>query len=174
MLVWRLNLAWKSGHPNQCLRLGDDAKTDRTLRARFRESASYGSPLSVRAKDAAFFLTNKGFKREAAAVLRLAPLASNISQRHFGHGTAISAKTGRVKCLMWPQRWHFHASDRFSWKQPRSLSACSASPRILSKICRSTSDVSAIDQIRVAAGGHGEPPHAAVAVVACSCSFEHL
>src|SRR5262245_47506745 len=40
MLVWRLNLAWKSGHPNQCLRLGDDAKTDRTLRARFRESAS--------------------------------------------------------------------------------------------------------------------------------------
>jgi hypothetical protein len=50
MLVWRLNLAWKSGHPNQCLRLGDDAKTDRTLRARFRESASYGSALSVRTK----------------------------------------------------------------------------------------------------------------------------
>jgi len=50
MLVWRLNLAWTSGHPNQCLRLGDDAKTDRTLRARFRESASYGSALSVRAK----------------------------------------------------------------------------------------------------------------------------
>ena len=50
MLVWRLNLAWKSGHPNQCLRLGDDAKTNRTLRARFRESASYSDPLSVRAK----------------------------------------------------------------------------------------------------------------------------
>ena len=50
MQVWRLNLAWKSGHPNQCLRLGDDAKTDRTLRARFRESASYSSRLSVRAK----------------------------------------------------------------------------------------------------------------------------
>ena len=49
MLVWRLNLAWKSGHPNQCLRLGDDAKTDRTLRARFRESASYSSPLSAAA-----------------------------------------------------------------------------------------------------------------------------
>jgi hypothetical protein len=45
--VWRLNLAWKSGHPNQCLRLGDDAKTNRTLRARFRESASYSSPLSA-------------------------------------------------------------------------------------------------------------------------------
>jgi hypothetical protein len=50
MLVWRLNLAWKSGHPNQCLRLGDNAKTDRTLRARFRESASYSSALIVRAK----------------------------------------------------------------------------------------------------------------------------
>jgi hypothetical protein len=50
MLVWRLNMAWKSGHPNQCLRLGDDAKTNRTLRARFRESASYSSPLSARAK----------------------------------------------------------------------------------------------------------------------------
>jgi len=50
MLVWRLNLAWKSGDPHQCLRLGYDAKTDRTLGARFRESASYGSPLSVRAK----------------------------------------------------------------------------------------------------------------------------
>jgi hypothetical protein len=47
MLVWRLNLAWKSGDPNQCLRLGNDAKTDRALRARFRESASYGSALSV-------------------------------------------------------------------------------------------------------------------------------
>jgi len=47
MLVWRLNLAWKRGHPNQCLRLGDDAKTDRTLGARFRESASYGNELSV-------------------------------------------------------------------------------------------------------------------------------
>ena len=41
MLVWRLDLAWKSGHPNQCLRLGDNAKTDRTFGARFRESASY-------------------------------------------------------------------------------------------------------------------------------------
>ncbi len=50
MLVWRLNLAWKSGHPNQCLRLGDDAKTNRTIRARFHESASYSSPLSARAK----------------------------------------------------------------------------------------------------------------------------
>jgi hypothetical protein len=50
MLVWRLNLAWKSGHPNQCLRLGDDAKTNRTLRACFRESASYSSSLSARAK----------------------------------------------------------------------------------------------------------------------------
>ena len=50
MLVRRLNLAWKSGHPNQCLRLGDDAKTNRTLRARFRESASYSSRLSARAK----------------------------------------------------------------------------------------------------------------------------
>src|SRR6266536_283599 len=50
MLVRRLNLAWKSGHPNQCLRLGYDAKTDRTLRARFRESASYSSPLSVSSK----------------------------------------------------------------------------------------------------------------------------
>ena len=50
MLVWRLNLAWKSGYPNQCLRLGDDAKTNRTLRARFRESAIYSSPLSARAK----------------------------------------------------------------------------------------------------------------------------
>src|SRR5438477_6491888 len=47
MLVWRLDLAWKSGHPNQCLRLGYDTKTDRTLGARFRESASYGSALSV-------------------------------------------------------------------------------------------------------------------------------
>jgi hypothetical protein len=50
MLVWRLNLAWKSSHPNQCLRLGDDAKRDRTLGARFRESASYSSPLSARAQ----------------------------------------------------------------------------------------------------------------------------
>jgi hypothetical protein len=49
MLVRRLNLAWKSGHPNQSLRLGDNAKTDRTLRARFRESASYGSALIFRA-----------------------------------------------------------------------------------------------------------------------------
>jgi hypothetical protein len=72
MLVWRLNLAWKSGHPNQCLRLGDDAKTDRTLRARFRESPSYGSPLSVRAKDSAF-LRIKVSRREAGAVLPLAP-----------------------------------------------------------------------------------------------------
>jgi hypothetical protein len=47
MLVWRLNLAWKGRDPNQCLRLGDDAKTDRTLGARFRESASHGSPLIV-------------------------------------------------------------------------------------------------------------------------------
>ena len=47
MLVRRINLAWKSGHPNQCLRLGDNAKTDRTLRTRFRESASYGSALIV-------------------------------------------------------------------------------------------------------------------------------
>lgn len=47
MLVWRLNLAWKSGDPNQCLRLGDDAKADRALGARFRESASHGSALSV-------------------------------------------------------------------------------------------------------------------------------
>jgi len=47
MLVWRLNLAWKSGYPNQCLRLGYDAKRDRTLGARFRESASYGNPLTV-------------------------------------------------------------------------------------------------------------------------------
>jgi hypothetical protein len=46
MLVWRLNLAWKSGHPNQCLRLGDDAKTDRTLCACFREGASYSNALS--------------------------------------------------------------------------------------------------------------------------------
>src|SRR5262249_15875628 len=50
MLVWRLNLAWKSGHSNQCLRLGDDAKTNRALRACFRESASYSSPLSARAR----------------------------------------------------------------------------------------------------------------------------
>jgi hypothetical protein len=28
--------------------LGDNAKTDRTLRARFRQSASYGSALSAR------------------------------------------------------------------------------------------------------------------------------
>jgi hypothetical protein len=48
--VWRLNLAWKSGHPNQCLRLGDDAKTNRTLCARFRESTSSSSPLSASAK----------------------------------------------------------------------------------------------------------------------------
>ena len=47
MLVWRVNMAWKSGYPNQCLRLGYDAKRDRTLGARFRESASYGSPLTV-------------------------------------------------------------------------------------------------------------------------------
>jgi len=40
-------MAWKSGYPNQCLRLGYDAKRDRTLGARFRESASYGSPLTV-------------------------------------------------------------------------------------------------------------------------------
>ena len=45
MLVWRLNLEWKSGHPDQCLRLGNHAKTDRALRVRFRESASYGSAL---------------------------------------------------------------------------------------------------------------------------------
>jgi hypothetical protein len=32
------------------LRLGDDTKTDRTLRACFREGASYGKPLTVRAK----------------------------------------------------------------------------------------------------------------------------
>ena len=48
MLVWRLNLAWKSGDPNQCLRLGNNAKTDRTLRERFRESASYGSAVMAR------------------------------------------------------------------------------------------------------------------------------
>jgi len=48
--VWRLNLAWKSGHPNQCLRLGDDAKTDRTVRARFREGASYSNPLNIQSK----------------------------------------------------------------------------------------------------------------------------
>jgi hypothetical protein len=47
MLVWWLNLAWKSGDPNQCLRLGDDAKTDRTLCARFRQSASFGSALNT-------------------------------------------------------------------------------------------------------------------------------
>ena len=47
MLVWRVNMAWKSGYPNQCLRLGYDAKRDRTLGARFRESASDGSPLTV-------------------------------------------------------------------------------------------------------------------------------
>jgi len=47
MLVWRLNPAWKSGDPNQCVRLGDNAKTDRTLRARFRESASYSSALNT-------------------------------------------------------------------------------------------------------------------------------
>ena len=63
MLVWRLNLAWKSGHPNQCLRLGDDAKTNRTLRARFRESASYSSPLSVRAKTLLSLCTLPSMKR---------------------------------------------------------------------------------------------------------------
>src|ERR1044071_3802285 len=41
MLVWRLNLAGKSGDSNQCLRLGDDAKGDRTFRVRFLESPSY-------------------------------------------------------------------------------------------------------------------------------------
>ena len=87
MLVWRLNLAWKSGHPNQCLRLGDDAKTDRTLRARFRESASYGSPLSVRAKDAAFFLTNKGLKARSGRRVAVSPhlaqmFRSGISNMH--------------------------------------------------------------------------------------------
>jgi hypothetical protein len=34
----------------------------------------------------------------------------NSSPSHFGHGTATSAETGRVKCLMWPHRWHLHAS----------------------------------------------------------------
>jgi hypothetical protein len=47
MLVWRLNLAWKSGNPNQYLRLGNDAKTDRTFRACFRQGASYGNPLNI-------------------------------------------------------------------------------------------------------------------------------
>jgi hypothetical protein len=47
MLVWRLNLAWKSGNPNQYLRLGNDAKTDRTFRACFREGASYSNPLNI-------------------------------------------------------------------------------------------------------------------------------
>src|SRR5262245_13050810 len=47
MLVWRLNLAWTSGDPNQCLRLGDHVKRDRTLGARFRERASCGSALTV-------------------------------------------------------------------------------------------------------------------------------
>jgi hypothetical protein len=91
MLVWRLNLAWKSGHPNQCLRLGDDAKTDRTLRARFCERASYGSPLSVRAKDAAVFLRNKNFNarsgRSAAVSPHLAQMfrsgISDMGQRYL-------------------------------------------------------------------------------------------
>jgi hypothetical protein len=45
MLVWRLNLAWTSRDPNQRVRLGDHDKTDRTFRARFRDSASYGFAL---------------------------------------------------------------------------------------------------------------------------------
>src|SRR4030095_1956943 len=64
MLVWRLNLAWKSGHPNQCLRLGDHAKTDRTLRACFREGASHSNPLS-----------------EGAAFARLLTPSSRVSLR---------------------------------------------------------------------------------------------
>ena len=49
---------WKSGHPNQCLRLGDNAKTDRTLRAGFRESASDGASFNKanRIKRPAFLL----------------------------------------------------------------------------------------------------------------------
>jgi hypothetical protein len=50
MLVWRLNLAWKSSNPNQYLRLDNDAKTDRTLRACFREGASYSNPLNIHGK----------------------------------------------------------------------------------------------------------------------------
>ena len=41
---------WKSGNPNQCLRLGYDPKTDRTFRARFRERASHGRALSISKK----------------------------------------------------------------------------------------------------------------------------
>ena len=82
MLVWRLNLAWKSGHPNQCLRLGDDAKTDRTLRARFRESASYSSALSVRAK----------------TLLSLCTLPSTKSRQFFigGVNDALSVVAKRI------------------------------------------------------------------------------
>jgi len=66
MLVWRLDLAWKSGHPNQCLRLGDNTKTDRTLRARFCESASYSGPLSIRAKTS--FLSEHCLTRASAGL----------------------------------------------------------------------------------------------------------
>jgi len=42
MLVRRLNLAWKSGRPNQRLRLGNDVERDRTFGERFRKSANCG------------------------------------------------------------------------------------------------------------------------------------
>jgi hypothetical protein len=45
MLVRRLNLAWKSGHPNQCLRLGDDAKEiERSVGAFVKVRATAASP----------------------------------------------------------------------------------------------------------------------------------
>src|SRR5207248_10508023 len=38
-------------------------------------------------------------------------IALNFSPPHFGHGTATSARAGRVKHFVWPQTMHFHAND---------------------------------------------------------------
>ena len=47
--VVTVKACWRGGEQSESvLRFGNDAKTDRTLRARFRESASYGCALKAR------------------------------------------------------------------------------------------------------------------------------
>src|SRR5215472_16139692 len=90
MLVRRLNLARKSGDPNQCLRLGHDAKTDRTFRARFRDSASCSSALTVRLLNLSFFLLTFRRRRGPRLALQYPERVVNHCKR-CGCINAISA-----------------------------------------------------------------------------------
>ena len=95
--------------------------------------------------------------------------------RHFGHGTATSAGTGRVKCLTWPQPLHPHASDRRSSEYPRKFSAYCASSRIFSRMRRTEFDGSAIDSVPVVAGGDGVASRALEkSLKVDSCSSERI